>query len=123
MKLQQVRRILAVPFRYAFYVMQNHVGKCTQFKLLLPETRTTMQNHFCIILQLKFGNLYVSEGPWWNWTIPLIRNSNSNLSLDSLDFLIKENMLSYVIKKENKVTPRTFHETVSFTVCQISIVC
>lgn len=98
MKLQQVWRILAVPFRYAFYVMQNHLGKCREFKLVLPETRT-MQNHFCIMLQLKFGRLYVSEGPWRNWTIPVIRNSNSNLSLDSLHFLMKENMLSFVIKK------------------------
>lgn len=62
MKLQQIWRTLAVPFRYAFYIMQNHVGKCREFKLSAPETHTTMQYHFCITLQLKFGKLSVSGG-------------------------------------------------------------
>jgi len=61
-KLKHIWRALAVPFRYAFDEMQNHVGKCREFKLSVPETRTTMQYYFCIMLQLKFGSLSVSEG-------------------------------------------------------------
>lgn len=62
MKLKQMWGTRAVPFRYAFYIMYNHVGKGRGYKLSVLETCTTMQYHFCIMLQLKFGNLSVSEG-------------------------------------------------------------
>lgn len=62
MKLEQLWRAVAVPFRWAFHITQKLVDKCREFKLSVPETRSSMQYHFCIMLQLKFGNLHVSEG-------------------------------------------------------------
>lgn len=62
MKLEQLGSTLAAPFRSAFHIMQKHLSKCREFKLSVPEARSSMQYHFCIMLQLKFGSHHVSEG-------------------------------------------------------------